>query len=147
VSADFEEPQPIADESKGAIESDDAVVEPTDLAADDEETVDGETVDGETVDGETVDGETVDGETVDGETVDGETAGADVAPKVDATIRLDQFLKLSQVAQTGGHAKVMIQSGEVLVNGDVETRRRRKLVPGDEIEVDGERYVIFDDGE
>jgi ribosome-associated protein len=122
VSADFEEPQPIADESKGAIESDDAVVEPTDLAADDEETVDGETV-------------------------DGETAGADVAPKVDATIRLDQFLKLSQVAQTGGHAKVMIQSGEVLVNGDVETRRRRKLVPGDEIEVDGERYVIFDDGE
>lgn len=62
-----------------------------------------------------------------------------------ATIRLDQFLKLSQVAQTGGHAKLMIQSGEVLVNGDVETKRRRKLVPGDEVEVDGERFVIYDD--
>lgn len=70
----------------------------------------------------------------------------DEHPSASATsIRLDQFLKLSQVAQTGGHAKLMIQGGEVLVNGDVETRRRRKLVPGDEVEVDGERFVIYDD--
>lgn len=65
-------------------------------------------------------------------------------PQVES-IRLDQFLKLCQAAQTGGHAKLMIQSGGVRVNGEVETRRRRKLVPGDEVEVDGEKYVIYSD--
>lgn len=77
-----------------------------------------------------------------------EDGGGAEQPSASATsIRLDQFLKLSQVAQTGGHAKLMIQGGEVLVNGDVETKRRRKLVPGDEVEVDGERFVIYDDDE
>lgn len=51
------------------------------------------------------------------------------------TIRLDQFLKLHHVAQTGGHAKLLIQSGEVQVNGQQETRRRRKLREGDVVEV------------
>ena len=46
-------------------------------------------------------------------------------------IRLDQFLKLQGIAATGGQAKVLIQDGEVTVNGQVETRRGRKLVPGD----------------
>ena len=46
-------------------------------------------------------------------------------------IRLDQFLKLQGVAATGGQAKVLIQNGEVSVNGHVETRRGRKLHPGD----------------
>ena len=50
-------------------------------------------------------------------------------------LRLDQFLKLCGVAETGGHAKVLIQGGEVLLNGEVETRRRKKLSIDDVIEV------------
>jgi ribosome-associated protein len=53
------------------------------------------------------------------------------------SLRLDQFLKLRRIADTGGQAKLAIQSGEVQVNGVVETRRRRKLVVGDVVEVEG----------
>jgi ribosome-associated protein len=56
------------------------------------------------------------------------------------TLRLDQFLKLSGIAESGGRAKLLIQGGVVQVNGEVETRRRRKLVIGDVVEVDGTRY-------
>ena len=45
-------------------------------------------------------------------------------------IKLDQFLKLAQIVQSGGEAKLLIQSGAVLVNGEVETRRGRKLYEG-----------------
>ena len=55
---------------------------------------------------------------------------------------LDQFLKLSSIAESGGHAKFMIQNGEVQVNGEIETRRRRKLVVGDVVEVDGKRLTV-----
>ncbi|MCB9950189.1 MAG: RNA-binding S4 domain-containing protein [Planctomycetaceae bacterium] len=55
-------------------------------------------------------------------------------------LRLDQFLKLTGIAATGGHAKVMIQEGIVLVNGKVELRRRRKLAKGDVISLDGEEF-------
>ena len=55
----------------------------------------------------------------------------------DVHIRLDQFLKLADVVQSGGEAKVRIQAGEVMVNDEVETRRRRKLRPGDIVVVDG----------
>jgi ribosome-associated protein len=58
------------------------------------------------------------------------------------TIKLDQFLKLAQVAYTGGQAKLLIQGGHVKVNGVLETRRGRKLRPGDEVEVDGEVLVV-----
>jgi ribosome-associated protein len=58
------------------------------------------------------------------------------------TIKLDQFLKLMCVVQTGGEAKLLIQNGEVEVNGDVEVRRGRKLVLGDRITVFGEEYVV-----
>ena len=51
------------------------------------------------------------------------------------TIRLDQFLKLADLVQSGGEAKQMIQSGEVMVNGEVETRRKKQLQPGDEVQV------------
>ncbi len=57
-------------------------------------------------------------------------------------VRLDQFLKLRGIADTGGQAKLLIQNGEVQVNGEVETRRRRKLVPGDVVEVAGMAYVL-----
>jgi ribosome-associated protein len=43
---------------------------------------------------------------------------------------------------TGGEAKVMIQAGEVSVNGDVETRRGRRLEEGDVVEVGNERLEI-----
>ena len=51
------------------------------------------------------------------------------------SIRLDQFMKLSGLAQSGGQAKFMVQHGEVSVNGAVETRRTRKLHPGDTVSV------------
>ncbi|MEC9466167.1 MAG: RNA-binding S4 domain-containing protein [Myxococcota bacterium] len=51
------------------------------------------------------------------------------------TIRLDQFLKLADVVQSGGEAKLLIQSGGVMVNGVVETRRKKQLQPGDEVHV------------
>ncbi len=57
-------------------------------------------------------------------------------------IRLDQFLKLHGVAATGGQAKVLIQFGEVRVNGEVETRRGRKLAPGDTVEVGEEKLQV-----
>ena len=46
-------------------------------------------------------------------------------------IKLDSFLKWQGIIETGGQAKVAIQAGEVFVNGEVETRRGRKLVTGD----------------
>lgn len=61
------------------------------------------------------------------------------------TIQLDQFLKMAQVVQSGGEAKVLIQSGAVTVNGIPETRRGRKLRPGDTVTVDGEEFVIESD--
>ncbi len=48
---------------------------------------------------------------------------------------LGQALKASNVVGSGGEAKVLIQGGEVRVNGEVETRRGRKLEAGDVVEV------------
>jgi ribosome-associated protein len=63
------------------------------------------------------------------------------------TIHLDQFLKLQGLANTGGHAKMLIQGGEVKVNGVVETRRRRTLRIGDVVEFEGETIPVESDGE
>jgi ribosome-associated protein len=60
----------------------------------------------------------------------------------DETIKLDQFLKLAGVAETGGQAKHLIQEGLVKVNGATETRRGRKLHQGDKVEVEGEELVV-----
>lgn len=46
-------------------------------------------------------------------------------------IRLDNLLKFAGAAETGGHAKVMIQSGEVTVNGEICTMRGKKMRKGD----------------
>ena len=59
-----------------------------------------------------------------------------------AKLCLDQFLKMNSIADTGGQAKVMIQGGEVSVNGEIETRRRRKLVLGDVVEAIGGKWVV-----
>lgn len=55
---------------------------------------------------------------------------------------LGQALKVTGVAGTGGEAKVLIQLGEVLVNGEVEERRGRKLREGDVVEVGDERLEV-----
>jgi ribosome-associated protein len=59
-------------------------------------------------------------------------------------IRLDHFLKREGLTQTGGHAKQAIQGGEVMVNGLVETRRKRKLHAGDTVEFAGRSVVVTD---
>jgi ribosome-associated protein len=62
-------------------------------------------------------------------------------PSIDY-IKLDQFLKQMQVVSTGGQAKFMVQNGEVAVNGAIETRRGRKLVTGDRVEVAGQSLTV-----
>ena len=58
-------------------------------------------------------------------------------------IKLDSFLKLAGIAGTGGHAKILIQEGEVKVNGAVCTMRGKKLFRGDEISFEGENFKII----
>jgi ribosome-associated protein len=58
------------------------------------------------------------------------------------TIKLDQFLKFMGEVSTGGQAKIMIQSGEVQVNGERETRRGRKLVTGDQVLIGGKTLTV-----
>jgi len=62
-------------------------------------------------------------------------------------ITLGQALKAAALVGTGGEAKMLIQSGEVLVNGEVETRRGRRLAEGDVVEVGEERVEIGAGGE
>ena len=66
----------------------------------------------------------------------------DISPEKPATLRLDDFLKLTGLAETGGHAKLLIQGGEVLLNGEVETRRRKQLAAGDIVEIGGETFSV-----
>jgi len=61
-------------------------------------------------------------------------------------IRLDQFMKLVGLARSGGHAKHLIQAGQVLVNGVVETRRSRKLHPDDRVTF-GDCIVVVEMGD
>jgi len=58
------------------------------------------------------------------------------------TIRLSQLLKLANVVQDGSEAKFRITSGEVMVNGEVELRRGRKLRNGDLVDFAGETYEV-----
>ena len=52
-------------------------------------------------------------------------------------IELNKILQILKVAQTGGHAKILIQNEEIKVNGETETRIRNKLKVGD--------IIIFED--
>ena len=56
-------------------------------------------------------------------------------------IRLDDLLKNVGVVNTGGHAKIVIQEGEVKVNGEVCTMRGKKLRQGDNAEFES---IIYD---
>lgn len=55
----------------------------------------------------------------------------------DDYIKLGQALKLAGIVSSGIDAKFVVQDGQVKVNGEVDTRRGKKLVPGDTFEFDG----------
>ncbi|MDX8338229.1 RNA-binding S4 domain-containing protein [Draconibacterium sp. IB214405] len=58
-------------------------------------------------------------------------------------IELVKLLKLLRIAQTGGHAKIIVEDGEVIRNGEPEFRKRAKLVKGDVLEIMGETIKII----
>lgn len=60
----------------------------------------------------------------------------------DDFIKLGQALKAANLVESGVMAKDVIQNGEVLVNGEVDTRRGRKLYPGDKVTYQGEDIII-----
>lgn len=57
-------------------------------------------------------------------------------------IKLQDLLKFSGAVETGGEAKVLIQEGEVKVNGEVCAMRGKKLYPGDRAELDGRIFLV-----
>ena len=57
-------------------------------------------------------------------------------------IRLDSAMKLASLVATGGHAKIVIQNGEVKVNGEVCTMRGKKLYKGDKVEIEASGFEI-----
>lgn len=57
-------------------------------------------------------------------------------------IKLQDLLKFAGAVETGGEAKVLVQEGEVRVNGQVCTMRGKKLYPGDWAELDGRRFMV-----
>lgn len=57
-------------------------------------------------------------------------------------IRLDSFLKLANAVGSGGQAKMLIQDGQVTVNGEVCTMRGKKLYGGEKVEFDGETFSV-----
>ena len=60
----------------------------------------------------------------------------------DEFIKLGQALKGADLVSSGVEAKIVVQDGQVEVNGEVDTRRGRKLVPGDVITFDGKSVKI-----
>lgn len=60
----------------------------------------------------------------------------------DETIKLGQFLKLANLVETGGEAKELLASGQVTVNGEVDTRRGRSLHIGDVVAVAETRVTV-----
>nr|WP_320665093.1 RNA-binding S4 domain-containing protein [Prochlorococcus sp. MIT 1223] len=57
-------------------------------------------------------------------------------------MKLNQFLKFQGLVSTGGEAKQLINSGLITVNGIVETRRGRKLCPGDLVSFENQDYIL-----
>ena len=58
-------------------------------------------------------------------------------------IELIQLLKATGMASTGGHAKMIVDEEMVQRNGELETRKRAKLVPGDVIEVHNTKFLLL----
>ena len=68
--------------------------------------------------------------------------GAEHIPITTPFIKLESFLKLANVVESGGMAKSFIQNGEVLVNGEPCLMRGKKLDPGDTVTFDGNSYTV-----
>lgn len=64
-------------------------------------------------------------------------------------IQLQQLLKFADVVEEGADAKILIQEGYVALNGETETRRGKKIYPGDEVEIsyEGQKISLKVDGE
>jgi ribosome-associated protein len=61
---------------------------------------------------------------------------------LDLPLELAQFLKLQRIVGSGGEAKLLVQSGQVTVNGQVETRRGRKLQVGDVVQLAERTWTV-----
>ena len=61
----------------------------------------------------------------------------------DDFIKLGQLLKLANLVSSGVEAKVVIQDGLVKVNGEVETRRGKKIYPQDVVEYQGQEVTVI----
>ena len=57
-------------------------------------------------------------------------------------IKLDQFMKIINVVRSGGEAKLVIRSGEVSVNGEMELRRGRKLYDNDVVTIEDTSFIV-----
>ena len=57
-------------------------------------------------------------------------------------IKLQDLLKLADAVSTGGEAKIVVQEGDVLVNGEVCTQRGKKIRPGDTVTFDRADYGV-----
>ena len=65
-----------------------------------------------------------------------------VLPITTEYIKLQDLMKLADLVSTGGEAKLLVQEGEVLVNGEVCTMRGKKLRPGDVVDALGRRCGV-----
>lgn len=63
----------------------------------------------------------------------------------DEFIKLGQAMKLANLVSSGVEAKIVIQDGQVKVNGEVDTRRGRKLYPQDVFEYQGQQVIVIGD--
>jgi ribosome-associated protein len=57
-------------------------------------------------------------------------------------VELYKILKFEGLVTTGGEAKLLIGDGQVTVNGEIETRRRKKILNGDVIEFRGTQLLV-----
>lgn len=61
----------------------------------------------------------------------------------DDYIKLGQLLKLAGMVGSGVEAKIVIQNGDVKVNGEVDTRRGKKIYPQDVVEYNGQQVTVI----
>ena len=60
-------------------------------------------------------------------------------------ITLSQFLKIEGFIASGGEAKYFLQDADVILNGDFENRRRKKLYSNDILEIENQKYIILNE--
>jgi len=61
----------------------------------------------------------------------------------DDYIELYKLIKVMDLAQSGGHAKILIEEGLVKRNGEIELRKRAKIVTGESIDIDGDMIEVI----